>query len=68
MNTYMATLGSCYTHKTVEIKTNKTGLALVREVKKKLGCTGFKMQLVVISGDFRQWVSPDFYMTLQPVN
>lgn len=68
MITYKAELIGDYTCKTIEIKTNKTGLALVRQVKKELGCTGFKMQLVVVCGDFMQWVSPDFSMTLQPIN
>lgn len=68
MKTYVATLGSCYDHKTIEFKSGKTGLALVRETKKLLNCTGFKMQLVVVSGDFKQWVSPDFSMTLNPIN
>jgi hypothetical protein len=67
MQTYKAELHSAYTSKTVEFKTNKSGIALVRLAKRKLNCTGFKLQLIVHSGDHKQWVSPDFSMTLCPI-
>ncbi|MEZ8774839.1 hypothetical protein [Vibrio sp. 10N.247.310.17] len=68
MQTFKAELHSAFTSKTVEFKTDKTGLALVRLAKKELNCTGYKLQLVVHSGDFKQWVASDFSMTLTPIH
>ncbi|USD58987.1 hypothetical protein J4N45_10635 [Vibrio sp. SCSIO 43140] len=67
MTKYKAELHSAFSSKTVEFETEKTGVALVRLAKKKLNCTGFKLQLAVHSGDHKQWVSPDFSMTLNPL-
>ena len=61
---FKAELHSDYTSKTVEFKSDKTGLALVREAKKQLNCTGYKMQLTSYCGNFKQWSSPNFTMTL----
>ena len=68
MQTFKAELHSAFTSKTVEFQTDKTGLALVRLAKKELNCTGYKLQLVVHSGDLKQWVAPDFSMTLTPIH
>lgn len=65
---YKAELSHAYGAKTVEFKTDKTGVALVRLVKKELNCTGFAMTKVIESGDFTQWSSSDFCMTLQPLH
>lgn len=65
---YKAELSHAYGAKTVEFTTDKTGVALVRLAKKELDCTGFKMRLVIDSGVFMQWSSPDFDMTLVPIH
>lgn len=68
MQHFKAELHSAFSTKTVEFKSDKSGLALVRQAKKELNCTGFRLQLVIESGDYKQWVSPDFHMTLCPIH
>lgn len=64
MTKYKAELHSDNASRTVEFESDKTNIALTRELKKKLNCAGFKMTMVIHVGNYKQWSSPDFCMTL----
>ena len=67
MTVYKAELTSDYTSKVVEFSSNGTRLAVIRQAKRLLNCTGFKMMLITDVGNFTQHTSVNFDLTITTI-